>query len=195
MLAWFVEQYPGLARSGGIYNCRSIRGSSAKSVHSEGRAIDIMFPVIAGKASWAGHNAVEKLGPVAERLGVTMMIFDRRFWSQRAPSGAVYRGVHPHVDHLHLELSRQAAESLTIEQIRKAAGPPPFDFPPTGRLLRLENPRMRGNDVRAVQRVVGADQDGIYGPTTARLVSTWQKRNGITADGVVGPLTWARMGI
>lgn len=46
---------------------------------------------------------------------------------------------------------------------------------------------MRGNDVKAVQRLVGAKVDGAYGPRTAAAVGAWQSRVHITRDGEFGP--------
>lgn len=43
-----------------------------------------------------------------------------------------------------------------------------------------------------IQRVVGAAQDGKYGPDTTAKVMAWQSRNGLAADGVWGPLSDAR---
>lgn len=37
--------------------------------------------------------------------------------------------------------------------------------------------------------------DGIFGDKTEDAVITWQKTNGLTADGIVGPITWKAMGI
>lgn len=51
----------------------------------------------------------------------------------------------------------------------------------------------RGNDARKVQLAVGATPDGYFGPATERRVKAWQRNNGLTADGVVGPKTWAKM--
>lgn len=51
----------------------------------------------------------------------------------------------------------------------------------------------RGDDVRAVQRVLGEVQDGIYGEVTRAAVRTWQQARGLAPDGVVGPATWERM--
>jgi hypothetical protein len=62
------------------------------------------------------------------------------------------------------------------------------------RVLRLADPRMTGDDVRAVQARVGTSTDGEYGPLTESAVIRWQSRHGVDADGVVGPATAASMG-
>lgn len=51
----------------------------------------------------------------------------------------------------------------------------------------------RGEHVIKVQEKVGAKPDGWYGPATERRVKEWQKANGLTVDGVVGPKTFAAM--
>lgn len=37
--------------------------------------------------------------------------------------------------------------------------------------------------------------DGIFGPLTEEGVKEYQKRSGLTVDGVVGPRTWAALGV
>ncbi|MCL6453779.1 MAG: peptidoglycan-binding protein [Alicyclobacillus sp.] len=69
------------------------------------------------------------------------------------------------------------------------------------RFLRLTEPYMQGPDVMAVQRrliVLGLltrPFNGIYGPETAAAVQRFQQLNGLTSDGIVGPLTWTALGI
>jgi GH25 family lysozyme M1 (1,4-beta-N-acetylmuramidase) len=48
-----------------------------------------------------------------------------------------------------------------------------------------------GDDVKVVQRFVGAHPDGIYGPDTVREVVRYQRLLGLDPDGVVGRHTWA----
>ncbi len=49
--------------------------------------------------------------------------------------------------------------------------------------------------VRAIQRIVGADVDGNYGPVTKAAVAMWQYTHGLVADGAVGPETARAMGL
>jgi len=51
----------------------------------------------------------------------------------------------------------------------------------------------KGDSVKLVQAVVGATPDGDFGSVTERRVKDWQTRNGLLADGVVGPVTWKKM--
>jgi hypothetical protein len=52
----------------------------------------------------------------------------------------------------------------------------------------------QGAAVRAVQRVVGASQNGIYGVTTLTAVSVWQRAKGLPVTGRIGPEDWRAMG-
>ncbi|WKZ38585.1 MAG: peptidoglycan-binding protein [Anaerolineales bacterium] len=53
-----------------------------------------------------------------------------------------------------------------------------------------------GQEVRAIQRLLrdkfnySIQVDGIFGPDTADAVKDFQTANGLTVDGIVGPLTW-----
>ncbi|WP_052016210.1 peptidoglycan-binding protein [Alkalihalobacillus hemicellulosilyticus] len=61
------------------------------------------------------------------------------------------------------------------------------------RLIQLQRPYMRGQDIRAVQRVVGTTDDSIYGPMSTNAVRRYQEQNQLTIDGIVGPQTWGHM--
>jgi GH25 family lysozyme M1 (1,4-beta-N-acetylmuramidase) len=55
-----------------------------------------------------------------------------------------------------------------------------------------------GNDVRTVQGCLGARGhavtiDGNFGPATASAVKALQSSAGVAADGIVGPVTWAKV--
>lgn len=121
LLAWLIEEYP-LGWSGGIFNCRNVRGGVTKSTHGEGRAVDFMLPVVNGIGHPTGHAIVRRLGTTGDRLGFQFVIFDRRQWSAKNPGGGYYGGTHPHRDHLHIELTWAAARNLTLATLRSVLG-------------------------------------------------------------------------
>lgn len=51
------------------------------------------------------------------------------------------------------------------------------------------NEGTQGADVACIQKAVGADPDGVFGPQTRAKVVRFQSAMGIQADGVVGPET------
>lgn len=69
------------------------------------------------------------------------------------------------------------------------------------RVLRLREPFMHGEDVRALQHALrergfaDIEADGVFGPRTTQAVRTFQERNGMVSDGLVGPATRAALGI
>jgi len=50
-----------------------------------------------------------------------------------------------------------------------------------------------GADVKKLQVKLGVEAIGKFGPKTEAAVKAWQKANGLTADGMVGPGTWNKM--
>jgi Putative peptidoglycan binding domain len=66
------------------------------------------------------------------------------------------------------------------------------------RLLKLSDPPMRGDDVKSVQRALGAakiivEQNGIYDAATAGAVARFQKQKGINVSGVLDATTRHRL--
>ena len=53
----------------------------------------------------------------------------------------------------------------------------------------------RGNDVKTLQSKLNLIDDVIFGSLTEEAVKEFQKKNGLTADGIVGPGTWAKLGV
>lgn len=118
LMAWFLGAYGRLGGTNlGIYNCRTVRGGSTTSLHGEGRACD--FGINPHGASW-GTGLAELLRARSGELGIQCIIWDRRIWSGSYPDAGwrEYSGVNPHRDHIHLELTRSAAASLTPQRIQ-----------------------------------------------------------------------------
>jgi hypothetical protein len=53
----------------------------------------------------------------------------------------------------------------------------------------------RGSAVRAIQRKLGITADGVFGPMTERAVKRFQRRHDLVPDGIVGPITRGALGL
>lgn len=157
LLAWLSERWPdGYSR--GIYACRDVRGGSSRSIHACGRAVDYGFDTVDGRGDPAGHDIVRVLGEHGRRLGAQTIIFDRQIWSAQSPEGRVYQGVHPHYDHLHIELTPTSGERLTLATLRSVTEPEEDD------MAALGPPQ---------QVVVSRDPDDPDGSTHEWLIVRW----------------------
>jgi len=107
------------ATSYGGYNCREISGSSSLSVHSEGRAIDLFVPTDGSGDDSASNDLGDPianwLAENAEYVGMSYVIWDQASWGAHRDGDKhqSYGGSHPHNDHLHIELTWDAADRLT----------------------------------------------------------------------------------
>jgi murein DD-endopeptidase MepM/ murein hydrolase activator NlpD len=61
-----------------------------------------------------------------------------------------------------------------------------------GKMLRRGQPA--GPDVLYLQNKLGVNPPGPFGPLTHAAVVALQKKHGLLADGIVGPLTWSKLG-
>jgi len=52
-----------------------------------------------------------------------------------------------------------------------------------------------GSTVVAVQRALGVSADGVIGPVTRRAIRNYQRNQGLAVDGIAGPATLASLGI
>lgn len=96
---------------------------------------------------------------------------------------------HPHDHHVHVSV-RQDPALWDREEVWLSDIPMP---PPTVpvRPRKLIQVGSRGEDVREIQRIVHVD--GIYGPATKLAVQRFQRLHGLDDDGIVGPVTWAKL--
>jgi hypothetical protein len=52
-----------------------------------------------------------------------------------------------------------------------------------------------GSTVVALQRALGVTADGVIGPVTRRAIRNYQRNQGLTVDGIAGPQTLSHLGI
>lgn len=126
--------------AGGVYTCRrnsNPHGCTNLSVHSIGRAIDLMIPQVGGDAdNTAGDAVANWLIENAEYVGIQRVIWDGMYWngSRRGAHfseisdelcGTRYCTDH-HTNHIHVELSVDGAARRTRFFTE---GPPPTTCP------------------------------------------------------------------
>ena len=200
LMAWCLEQFDD-DQNLGIYNCRTVVGGTTTSCHGEGRACDVGYTMVAGKANPNGLALVKRLGPHGQQLGIQVMIFNRVIFSAKSPDGRPYTGEAPHKDHVHIELTRKAAANLTLATIRQAMGPAPAAADVAVRRTPpfpvLGEHSARVTFVQRRLKALGFNPgpiDGVFGALTRTAVARFQaSRRELKgdADGAFGPRTWA----
>lgn len=107
----------------GIYNCREVRGGGALSVHAEGRALDLRPSDWSdARPSALGNQILGVLGSQADALGVQRVIWFGRVYDHASPLGRAYHGASPHHDHLHIEQTWAASQSLSYDHASDVIG-------------------------------------------------------------------------
>lgn len=127
---------------------------------------------------------------------VWYVIHDGKTWSRTYGfKPRKYTGSNPHTDHVHVSLNQNlAATKANSWGLCRPAEPEPDGPPADGRVLPVLSRGDRHELVETAQRFLGVTPLGTYfGPRTDRAVRRYQRAQGLQADGVVGPDTWARM--
>jgi hypothetical protein len=110
----------------GCFNHRRIAGSTAYSLHAEGRALDVGVPSQAKRMGWALSC---ELSAHRQAYGVQRIIWDGHIWS--IEHADAWRELQPqtkdrHYDHIHIEqywsaALKPATVQSTYEQLLRAA--------------------------------------------------------------------------
>ena len=101
-----------------------------------------------------------------------------------------YTGSNPHVSHTHVSVSLDGGYDSTAGWGIAKPG-----APARPKLRR----GARGGDVRTAQQRLAAHgfdpgaADGVFGRRTEDATKRFQRARGLTADGIIGPLTWAKL--
>lgn len=206
-----LEAHFGLWNNGTL-SVRSKRGKSSMSVHATGRAGDLSWRGAPYRGTGNYDDACKLMDfcvEHADALGIEAVFdyypapygrgykCDRDAWQvydKSAFSGA------PGGDWVHIEISNEHADDpqYYIDFFEKELGKTavkPAPAKKTNKKPAGKDPWLqvgsKGEQVKIVQTVVGADRDGNYGPKTEEAVKRWQALNDLHVDGIVGPATWA----
>ncbi|PBB05653.1 MULTISPECIES: M15 family metallopeptidase [Salimicrobium] len=134
-----------------------------QSVHNYGLAFDFCLVDKSGQqAIWRVNESWRRVASISKDLGFT--------WGGNWKNFKDY----PHLEWTH---------GMTWKDLSSGRGP--FDYP--GFLIRRGS---RGRRVKQVQRELDTVADGIFGPLTEKAAVTFQQKNNIQVDGIIGPQTW-----
>lgn len=104
-------------RNLGIYVCRNVKGTSVKSSHAEGRALDIGLRADSPAESLIGDQLFKAIIHSASKSGIDNVIWNRQIWSVAHPSIRPFVGNYPgggprnpHTDHIHVEWTRGGSQ-------------------------------------------------------------------------------------
>lgn len=183
LTAWYLATYEGSRPAPADLGIHVVkRLGTGWSLHAEGRASDLGTRPYS-RPPW-GRALAEELRTHSKELGVQCVIHQGRIWSGAFPDAGwrPYRG-EPHGGHLHVELSRESARTLTVARIRAeigGAGSEPAPVTDWTEELIMALPTIRKGDRGAhVARSMGLLAAAGYPPAKSR------RKNG-TYDGIAG---------
>ncbi len=80
-----------------------------------------------------------------------------------------------------------------VAALLSGKSPPPLIPATDERARRTLRRGMRSDEVKALQRLLEAEDDGIFGGNTEARLRAWQRGHNLVPDGIAGPLTWAAL--
>jgi hypothetical protein len=101
----------------GIYVCRNVKGTSTKSAHAQGRALDIGINANKPEEKVVGDALFHALIRSAQKSGIDNVIWNHEIWSvskggPRPWIGNYSNGApkNPHTDHIHVEWTHDGSQ-------------------------------------------------------------------------------------
>ncbi len=176
-----------------------IAARPGRSNHQSGLAIDIndyfgWRPFLERRGwRWLGPRDpvhFDYVGGGTRDIRLTAVLAFQRLWNRHNIDDRISE------DGIYGPNTERRLNNSYVEGFSISVTEPSGDF----RVLRLSQPYMQGEDVRRIQQAL-ADAgysitvDGVYGPGSRSVVIQFQRRNGLDADGVVGPVTRATLGL
>ncbi len=132
------------------------------------------------RRNWLANNANKSLHPTVYRMDAFQSLIQHGKWKLTLP--LTVRNV---------VISADIFENTYQPPVIASAADT------TERVLFLAKPRMRGDDVKRLQKALGfrnGETDGIFGADTDAAVRDFQNAHGLKVDGRVGPATWSELG-
>lgn len=103
-----------------------------------------------------------------------------------------YTGANRHDHHVHFScVSSKGQDDMADWGLDGIPTKPVKSAPPAPPTLREGS---KSDDVVKLQRLLGVDDDGDFGPKTKKALIAAQKKAKVIADGICGPQTWAALG-
>ena len=102
----------------GIYNDRNVAGTTKKSSHAEGRAIDIHLSAADPEQKVIGDRLFDAIIHRARSMGVDNAIWNKQIWSTKHPTKRGYHGQSAHTDHIHVEFTRDGSQFSEKQLLR-----------------------------------------------------------------------------
>lgn len=186
--------------------------------YGRGNRYGIGIEICYSKSGGAKFIAAEKLAAkfIAEKLDekgwdISRVKKHQDFANKRCPHRTLDMGWQRFLDMIQDELDAITPvydSTPTVKEWQKAAIADGYTFPMWGpdglwgaecdSVARKAQVRKRitytnKNLTRIVQRVVGVEADGLCGKDTDAAIKRYQKKHGLTADGIVGYNTWREM--
>lgn len=160
------------------YNYREIRGGGRLSNHASGTAIDYNAP----NHGLGGINTF----PADDRATIRRILDE---CDNIIRWGGDYTG---RKDEMHFEINAPIDRVIaTVERLQGSSSAPPIGS------------ELSKTTIQTIQRIINKwypklislVEDGVWGPKTENAVKYFQEQNGLVPDGIVGPLTRARLGM
>ena len=180
--------------------------AARSSEHNPDRDPDPMPLGMVSAVDITKHSAAmanELLGELIRDPRVWYVIHDGYIYSRtHGWAKSKYDGPNPHTHHVHVSLvqAAKAAADTAPWFAKPVAKPAPETDDPTrgqrvgdkhrpgSRALRWGD---KGTDVALLQRFIGVEDDGDFGPETAKAVRRYQVSRGDATSGIVSARTWA----
>jgi chitosanase len=153
-------------------------------------------------------NQVGNLSDIGEKNWISKYVSVRRDWLASQPAATLLPRTVYRMDSFKKLISDdqwELALPLTVRGLvinEETLTPPGHGNAQVDevRLLRLQRPFMRGEDVRKVQEALlkkgfSVEVDDVYGPKTETIVKEFQKQHSLKVDGIVGNATRAALEI